>query len=611
MRRSSSDTLCRVEWAVRVVAPWRHPGLPAASVLAALAVIVGLTAGVGAQPPSQVSMRAFFEPLEVPLVNVEVYVADEHGRPLAGLAVDDFEVLEDGEPVEISHFYAAPAVVGEEVAAGSGLELPAPVDQELYLVVFLDDLDLAPSRRRATIDHLKGFLTQEMPPGLRLMFVTYDGRTRIRVPFTDDPTRLVEVLDDIVKEASLSPDIERDRILSDMQRTAAALAGGAGDGGGGAPRAASQMGEAIAEEARGYVHAIRAYADSRRHRTRRLLSELEGFVRSLSGVPGRKAILFACDGLETRPGEGLFLAWEQAFPEISREMHVQPFNEARKFDVGPDVRQLVHYANGQRVSFYTLSSLGSRAMGGVSAESRGFMAAGAASQAMADEEALMYVSGGTGGRPLVNSPGLAARLGEVSQELAAYYSLGYRPEHSGDEKYHKLVVRVRRDGAKVRHREGYLDSGSADRMADRTLAAAVLGVTENPLRVAVEAEASKPSEVKGARVVPILVKIPIDQLVLVPQEAEHTGQVTVVVAVQGTDGISDVQQWRYPITVSNDQLLTALHQEAGFSLSLLMREGLQRIAVGVRDDVARVESTTTLEVEVAAPVPAEGADGQS
>lgn len=597
----------------RPAAKTRVKARPGGGARAGLAVVLAglLAAAAGAQTPVERTMRAFFEPLEVPLVNVEVYVADADGGPVSGLTAADFEVLEDGEPVEVTHFYAAPLVAVEEVAEVPGVEQPPPVDQELYLVVFLDELDLAPSQRRATIDHLRGFLTQELPPRLRLMFVTYDGRTRIRVPFTDDPSRLVEVLDGIGREASLSPDIERSRILRDMQSTAAALAGASGGGGGGGPRAASQMGEAIVEEARGYVQTIRTYAERRRQGTARLLGELQGMVRGLSGVPGRKAVLLVCDGLETRPGEGLFQTWEQIFPEVAREMHILPFNEGRKNDLGPSFRELVHYANGQRVSFYTLSSLGARVSAGISAEGRGNLATGNVAQAMAEEEALMYVSGGTGGRSLANSPGLAERLGEVSEELAAYYSLGFVPGHSGDGKYHTLEVNVRREGVKVRHREGYLDTGASDRMADRTLAAAVLGVTDNPLRVSVEAREVKPSDVKGACVVPILVKIPIDQLVLVPQESEHTGQVTVVVAVQGSDGLSDVQQWRYPITVSNDQLLTALHQEAGFSMGLLMREGPQRVAVGVRDDVARIEATTTLEIDVQQPAATGSADAAS
>jgi hypothetical protein len=69
----------------------------------AIAVAAGLAGSlsVGAQEPARdATRRAFFEPVEVPLVSVDVYVTDGDGRPVKGLSLDDFEVYEDGNPVE-------------------------------------------------------------------------------------------------------------------------------------------------------------------------------------------------------------------------------------------------------------------------------------------------------------------------------------------------------------------------------------------------------------------------------------------------------------------------------------------------------------------------------
>ena len=73
-----------------------------------LAVAMGLTV-VGAQESDQ-PQATFFAPLNVPLISVEVYVSDRAGRPIPGLTLEDFEIFEDGKPVSISHFYAAPGV---------------------------------------------------------------------------------------------------------------------------------------------------------------------------------------------------------------------------------------------------------------------------------------------------------------------------------------------------------------------------------------------------------------------------------------------------------------------------------------------------------------------
>ncbi len=607
--------------------PWpRGEGRPRAvrRRAAALAVLfVVFVAGIAlAQRPGDPA-HAFFEPVEVPLVNVEVYVSDGQGHPVAGLTPADFEVFEDGVPVEVTNFYAAPQVATaapEAAINAAAVQEEPPPEQASYLVIYLDDLNLAPQTRRATFNHLRDFLAQDLPEHLQLMFVTYDGSVHLRVPFTNDPSELVAALDTIAGEAALSADLERMQILHDIQSTSSALAGTSqpglqsGSNNGGVGRVGSQMGEGVLEQARGYIPQIRAYAEASRQRTRHALGNLQEFVRSLSGVPGRKAILLVSDGLEMRPGEGLFVAWEQAFPEVARQMGTVSFNEARRFDLSEDFRELVHFANGQRVSFYTLSNMGSKIGARVSAEGRGNIGAGGgaeALQAMAEEQSVMYLAGGTGGRTFANSPGLSDRLGEVSEELAAYYSLGYRPDHLGDDTYHTLTVRVRRDGVKVRHREGYLDSSAADRMADRTLAAAVLGVTENSLGISVETQEVRPKG-DGTFMVPVMVQVPLDQLVLVPLESEHSGRITILLVVRSQDGgMSPIQRREYPISVTNDQLLTALHQSAGFVLGLQMRSGPQRIAVGVRDEVARTEATTTLEVDIQPPAAGEKAHAAS
>ena len=54
----------------------------------------------------------------------------------------------------------------------------------------------------------------------------------------------------------------------------------------------------------------------------------------------------------------------------------------------------------------------------------------------------------------------------------------------------------------------------------------------------------------------------------------------------------------YPIAVPNDRLAGALSQSAGFTMRLAVRPGRQRIAVGLRDEVARTESVTFVEVDV-------------
>jgi len=595
------------------------------ALIAAAAILTLATPWVTPQEPEGRSIAAFFAPINVKLVNVEVSVTDPEGRPVQGLETADFEIEEDGVPVEITHFYAAPLVAAAP---------PAPVEnfgpterpfQNIYLVILLDELDLEPFGRRAAIDHLHGFLDRGLPAGLKLMLVTYDGRMRIRVPFTSDTSRLFSMLEEIGREEKIGVDRERERILRTVQTTAAELAaaeetevfsqGLPRDGSAGSPSPSGPQTDKkirvsiLADQARAQVGTIHAYSDRRRQRTERLLEQIGLLLRTLSVLPGPKAVLLVCDGLESRPGERLFAAWEQAFPVIAREMYMRSYEEAQRYDVGAEVRTLVQQANGRRASLFTLSSQ-ARIASGISAEGGGLEAGGALFQAMVDREVLERLTHGTGGQAFFISPGITERLGEVSRDLAAYYSLGYRPGHAGDGKYHSLAVRVRRPDLRVRHREGYLDTSAADSMTDGVLAAAILGVIDNPLEVSVEARDPVRSTAEGAHPIPLLVRVPMNRLVLIPQENEHKGLVSVMAAVYGADGLSNIQSWSFPIEIANEQLMDVLGQTAGFEIELMAQEGAQRIGIGVRDEVAKVAATTVLEIGATAKISGgTGSDG--
>jgi VWFA-related protein len=188
-------------------------------------------AGVGAQEPDE-PLATFFAPLEVPLVSVDVYVSDGAGKPVPGLTLSDFEIFEDGKPVSISHFYAAPGV-SEAALEDQAPPEAGPVDtpeQDLYLVIYFDDTNLVRGRRQSAIEHLRGFLSSELPPALMVMLVRYDGRLSIVQEFTDDTDEVARALGTLQESASNSRQLDEDRMLREMEyaTTAATTAAGIG-----------------------------------------------------------------------------------------------------------------------------------------------------------------------------------------------------------------------------------------------------------------------------------------------------------------------------------------------------------------------------------------------
>jgi hypothetical protein len=105
---------------------------------------------------------------------------------------------------------------------------------------------------------------------------------------------------------------------------------------------------------------------------------------------------------------------------------------------------------------------------------------------------LAVLSVNSGGRAIFNASDMTRMMTEIVQENGSYYLLGYYPEpFAADGKYHSIKVHVKRDGARVRARQGY-DAPSAARSTESvndTVGAALtsgVNVSALPLRVFAE-----------------------------------------------------------------------------------------------------------------------------
>ena len=155
-----------------------------------------------------------------------------------------------------------------------------------------------------------------------------------------------------------------------------------------------------------------------------------------------------------------------------------------------------------------------------------------------------------------------------------------------------------REDARLRYRLSYRDSGNEHQTADRTLAAGLLGVAENPLGISLECQEQELREDK-TYLVPVLIRIPIGELVLLPEEGRHQAQISVFSVVTDEAGrSSDVHERSYPIDIENEHLMTAVEQDAEFTIGMVLREGEHRIAVSIRDDRSSSESTAFVDVMV-------------
>jgi VWFA-related protein len=593
---------------------------------APLALGLGLTAaGLGLPVPAWGAPRStpetFGEKVEVNVVNVEVYVTDREGRPVTGLQRKDFTILEDGKPMETVNFEA---VAGQPVpAAGTAPATPAPqaaaparpadtaavpAGEGQHLAVFIDNTFLHPAHRNRAVGQIREFLAQGLAPADRVMVVTQDPGLHVRLPFTADRAALDAALSGIESLAApgLQLDNERKRAL-DLLLTI---------------REANSRGRAPDPCALDIAVPVTNYAEATRQEVLRSINTMTVLVNSLAGIRGRKALLHVSDGLPLNPGEEMFEVLRtlcggggataglagayDADGEGARGSSYQGSQaglDALKYTTASEFTSLAAHANAQRVTFYTLQASG---LQGTASADAGFgprerilqLPSVAMIQSANLRDPLSLLATETGGRAIFDANDLQPDLARIQQDFGSYYSLGYSPPHVGDGRQHRIEVRVKQPGVRVRHRQTYRDKPLVERAADRTLAALFHGTEENPLQVELAIGEIRPAEGKTFSV-PVRLRIPLFKLFLQDNQKALLGKVRLLVATQGAGGeTSRVRQVEIPIQIARDKALIALGKNFQYDLTLTLTAGDQRIAVAVQDTATAQASYLARDVKV-------------
>lgn len=569
---------------------------------------------------AQEGLDLFLDTVDVHLVNVEVMVTDADGNPVTGLTREDFEVLEDGRPVALTNFHAVEErrlVAGPDAEpaepAGPDAE-PGPaapaVTRNLQLVVFVDELNLAAANRNLVFDELREALVEVLAPGDAVMLVAMDDEVAVEQKFTADRAAIDAAIDRLSERSGLGTgfELEYRNLLSRMQSTPLepATVGGFDN----------RMADGTELDAQRFAGEIRTLAERRYQRVQTTAEALGAFAASLAGLPGRKAILYLSDGMPIRAAESLVDAWMGKFEEWVVQNNRTGImadlisTVSTEYDATRHLEEMVASAGANRVAFYPISAGAGRGLSAISAANPGSATVsgrGAISrevvttETMTREASLLRLAEGTGGIALTRSTNAAELLGRMAEDFSTFYSLGYNPPHGGDREYHEIEVRVkdaRQRKLTVRHLGGYREKDALDRLQDLTLSALHYDVASNPLGVRVEPGDPEKSGADRYRL-RVSIEVPFEKLLLLPEAEVHAGHLTLFVVV-GDDkgGVSPFQRVEIPIRVPNDRLLEAMSGAAAYPLELEVRGGRQRLALGVRDQLARVDSTLHLDLDV-------------
>ncbi len=568
-----------------------------------LGLVLALVAFPGwavAQQPSAPA-ETFTETVDVEIVNVEIFVTDKKGAPIVGLGKDDFELSVAGEEQPISNFYAAVggrpvAEVARPAAAEAAGELAeAPPTQRLHVAVVVDNAHIRAVNRKRVFERLRTFLDSRLAEGDLVTVASLEPELVIHADFLPDRRAIHAVLDGVERAADRprNQEMERQQILSRL----------------------STVGREYdrrnyADSTRGFdspdiISRIRAWAESEYIRSQATLKMLGGLVGSLAGVHGRKALLYVSDGIPNRPGEEMFVAWRDRFGDgtpaaqglRSAAFNTDYFREVGRFDLTRQVEEVGRLANSSRVTWYSLDAEGDRRStlqsagmgGGVSSEALDVLEANV-------REPLELAAALTGGRRIQASAGLGDDLAAIGTELDNYYSLGFAPPPGAGKADHRIRVKVRGKGLVVRHRDSWEPRSSDERAAERVTAALLYHAVSNPL--AVDLEPGEPQRREdGGFVLPVEVRIPLANVLLVPRGDIFAAQLSIFVTTRDQRGQArQVQKLPFNAAIPADKVEAARGQAARYTLPLVVRSGDQQLAIGVRDELAASESYVRLEL---------------
>ena len=416
------------------------------------------------------------------VVLVDLVVTDKRDRFVPDLKLEEIQVFEDGKLQRLTFFDLRIRAGSEEqlvsdVRTGA---VPAPAlavrslpttPQDRGYFVFLFDLQAMSFHglERAK-ESIRRFARSELAPTDRVMVASIRPQFRVEMPFTSDISRLNATLDQLVardfEETSIA------RFIEQMDHSFARMEAGAldtfdpGQTGAGEQRLDPNLDGAISQAA-DHGRALLVKVELQLDFTCAAIGALS---RHLGSLPGRKQLIYFSKGypLDAKrtvthlisqravtysPGQVtlIHLAANNYMAGASQASHL--LNR-----LGSAVRQ----ANRAQVSVYSIDPRGLMVPAISNPETRGsgnyLYPTYSTEDITAPQQFLASLSMETGGLWFADDNDLERPIRSAYRDGSQYYLLGYVPSSIRKQgKFHKIKVKVRRKGIRLRYREDYVE----------------------------------------------------------------------------------------------------------------------------------------------------------
>jgi VWFA-related protein len=528
-----------------------------------------------AKPPEQqVGGLHFVDVAEVTIVNVDVTVRDKD-KPVLDLRRADFEIYQDGKPQDVTNFalYSGegppvsptprqplPPAVSPPVAAPPAVATPTAEREPRFVALYIDNQNILPLDRNRVLNKLKDLARENLHPPDQMMVVSYQRSLKVIQSFTSIPEDITTALNVLKTYTGGRSDIISSR--HDIEEFIHDNANNPDEIGGAVARAD-------------------AFARQERNDLTFTIRSLQDLITTMSGLPGKKAIIYVSDGLPMVPGQELFYDIQDEFNDTSVLSEAQTYASMDLF------QGLVTSAAAAGVTLYTIDGKGLETALGNEAENRYERPTLAASVLQSNyQDSLRYMADETGGLAIVNTNDVGPGLKRIVNDLDTYYSLGYRLIPSGRDRPHRIEVKVKgHPEYKLAYKPMFIEKTLPTRIADRVISGLAYDLADNPLDIDLSTSEPQPSS-NGRWLLPVAVRVPLDRIALIPDGDDLTGYIMVYYVARDDEGKeSDLQRTEHPIKLPRADYDQAKGRVWTVTASLLLDPGTYRISVGVRDEL--------------------------
>lgn len=390
--------------------------------LVALLVVLG-GAVLGSQSATPAGPQTPTFRLNVENVEVDAVVTDRDGQFVRGLTKEDFQIFEDGKPQAISTFSIVDIPVEHlqrPLYASAPIEPDVksneqPFDGRIYVMV-VDDLHTYFGRTPRVRAAAREFIQQHLGANDLMAVVHTAGASDASQEFTSNRRLLLAAVDRTMGRKLDSATVTK----SDEYFRAQSLG----------REAAAPLTDPVEAE--------------RQSNARQSLNALRNVADWFSTVRGRrKAILFVSEGID---------------------YDISDFENPGVSLVNDATREVLAAAARGNVSVYGIDPRGLTSLADQTIEVGSFpddTSLGLGTQSMQRElmqaqSSLRQLSDDTGGFAVVNASDFSTAFDRIVRDNSSYYAMAYYPPSDKAGKFHKIEVRVRRPGLRVRARQGYV-----------------------------------------------------------------------------------------------------------------------------------------------------------